>query len=704
MANRQTTHILKNSDIVNRPLPTSLLKGEPIINTADGIMYFSGVTQSTNEWTPAGTGSTASFFEVGSNLYDLRLRNQITQYQGQTSGLAGKFLSGTTTGFVLANISDITNGTNTYVTGGTWVANTLTLGLSDGSTASPITIDNFNNLSLYGTTNVNGDLTVTGTSSLQTVTSTNINVNNVYVGGNLTANTANISTLNSTDLFVTGTEIVNNLTITGTGLYNTTPSGSNPNEIINYGYLTGFVQTADVYVTGSSLTQATNNTDTQTSQLLYHGNPIGGPYSIVTENTFTTGGTYDNTTKNITFTKNDGTTYPVDLSSIDVNDTYVTGGTSTGSSNSSPDATISLEYNQDIPNGTYSLNYKDTFVTGGTYSSGTISFSYNDNTKPGFTVTGIDGTDTYVTGFTYNPLNNTITLSQNEGEPDLFVTISSMSGLTINGNLTVTGNTSLGPTTATTIDAGIIYSGGTNLLTIIDNNDTFVTGFTYNPTNNSLTISRNQGEPDLVQYINSFSGLSVTNLTSGQVVYVGPSGELKTESGFEYNESTDLLTIGNLIVNNPSGSTAIIGQGGLIIGSGGSTANPGIGDLIVHGNFTVYGTGTTITTNELYIEDPTITLNYNPSGSSTTTSIGSGIVIQDGSGIAGTDSTLQIGQLFGNTNINSNTEYTALTGNANRGLFTQLNDILIRNTNGNSGAPDGKRVLAEDDILDGGIY
>jgi hypothetical protein len=78
MAIRNTTHVLKNSDIVNRPLPVSLLKGEPIVNTADGILYFSGVTTSTSEWTPAGTGTTSNFFEVGSNLYDLKLRNQIT--------------------------------------------------------------------------------------------------------------------------------------------------------------------------------------------------------------------------------------------------------------------------------------------------------------------------------------------------------------------------------------------------------------------------------------------------------------------------------------------------------------------------------------------------------------------------------------------------------------------------------------------------
>jgi len=121
MAIRNTTHVLKNSDIVNRPLPSSLLKGEPIVNTADGIVFCSGFTTSTAEWTPAGTGTTANFFEVGSNLYDLRLRNQITKYQDQTgSGLVGKFLSGTTSGFVLADITDIAASVDSYTTGATW--------------------------------------------------------------------------------------------------------------------------------------------------------------------------------------------------------------------------------------------------------------------------------------------------------------------------------------------------------------------------------------------------------------------------------------------------------------------------------------------------------------------------------------------------------------------------------------------------------
>lgn len=45
-------------------------------------------------------------------------------------------------------------------------------------------------------------------------------------------------------------------------------------------------------------------------------------------------------------------------------------------------------------------------------------------------------TDTYVTGFTYN--SNLLTISQNQGQSPLSVTINTMTGLTINGNLSTT--------------------------------------------------------------------------------------------------------------------------------------------------------------------------------------------------------------------------------------------------------------------------
>lgn len=409
MAIRKTRHITKNSNIVNRPLPSSLLAGEAIVNTADGIVWYSGVTSSTNEWTPAGTGATANFFEVGSNLYDLRLRHRLTKYDNISgAGLNGKFLSGTTSGFVLANISDI-QGVDSYVTGGT-----------------------FNNL-----------------------------------------------------------------------------------------------------------------TDT-----------------------------------------------------------------------------ITLRLNED---------------------------------KPDVSITGI--TDYYTTGATL--IGTTAYFDRNNG------------------------------LSAYTLD-----------LSALDVNDTYVTGFTYTPSQNKFTIKRNSGLPDLTASINSVSGLTMSNLTAGRVVYVGTGGLLTDEAGFTYNSATNTLS-------TPSDGSMVVGTGGLTVGSGGSAGVAGTGNVTIHGNLTVFGGAFSAFTSQLYVEDPSITINYNPTGSTIATSNGSGWVVKDGNGISSGNVNLEIRALntftgLTSTNIPSIVEYSGPTGYANRGWITQLNDIILRSTN--TSTPNGVRVLTEFDILDGGTF
>ncbi len=69
--------------------------------------------------------------------------------------------------------------------------------------------------------------------------------------------------------------------------------------------------------------------------------------------------------------------------------------------------------------------------------------------------------DTYVTGYTYS--SNTFTIKQNDGQPDLTSTINSVTSLTVNGNLTVTGNTSLQSTTASTLNISSTPTTDTNL-------------------------------------------------------------------------------------------------------------------------------------------------------------------------------------------------------------------------------------------------
>ena len=517
MAIRTTTHVLKNSDIVNRPLPSSLLKGEPIVNTADGIVFFSGVTTSSNNWTPAGTGTTANFFEVGSNLYDLKIRNQIKSYSGVTN-LSGKFLSGTTTGFVLADVSTIV-GVDTYPTGFTYSNNVVTITQNVSGPTLSVLINTMTGLTIngtlsattanLGTANVSTLNATGGTVTTLSSTTANLGTANVSTlnatGATITtlnATTENVNTLNATgatittltsnNVSVTGTETVNNLTITGTGLYNTTATGSSASEIVNFGSLTAYTTTNDIY------------------------------------------------------------------------------------------------------------------VSGGTYSSGTLTL--NRHNASAVTITGLTSTDTYVTGFTYTPATNT------------------------------------------------------------------------------FTIKQNQGQADLTAQINAVTGLTVSNLTAGRVVYVGTAGLLTDEAGFEYNAGTNTLAVENINA---------------------------AGNVVVQGDLTVFGSAISAFTSQLYVEDPNVVFNYNPTGSTTVTSVNAGLTIQDGSGISGSSVNLDIIRMqyltgLTATQVPSVSEYTATTGYANRGWITQLNDIVIRSTDitdgGSAGDINGVRVLAEFDVLDGGTY
>ena len=70
---------------------------------------------------------------------------------------------------------------------------------------------------------------------------------------------------------------------------------------------------------GLAVTSGTASTNTTTGAFTVAGG-VGNN---------TTGGTWNSGTTAIDFTRNDGVTYSVSLSNIDVNDTYVTGGTVT---------------------------------------------------------------------------------------------------------------------------------------------------------------------------------------------------------------------------------------------------------------------------------------------------------------------------------------------------------------------------------------
>lgn len=277
MANRIATHILKHSDVLGRPLPSSLLGGEPIVNTADGIMYFSGVTASSNGWTPSGTGGAANFFEVGSNLYDLQLRNRITKYEGASgSGLIGKFLSGTTDGFVLSDIADIA-GIDTFTTGFTYSNNVATIKRNLGLPDLSITINSMTGLTVNGVLDAD-----TGTFDTSNITNANIT--------NLGATAGTITTLGSTNatLEIGNITHANIITLGATGGTITTldTTSLNLGKIDKYSGLSN--------VSGKFLSGTTS------------GFELANISDIIGVDTYVTGFTYTPSTNTITLSQNVG--------------------------------------------------------------------------------------------------------------------------------------------------------------------------------------------------------------------------------------------------------------------------------------------------------------------------------------------------------------------------------------------------------------
>lgn len=148
------------------------------------------------------------------------------------------------------------------------------------------------------------------------------------------------------------------------------------------------------------------------------------------------------------------------------------------------------------------LSIQDTYVTGGTYSDGTAIFT--NNTGGTFNVSGFytGATDVFVTGATYNNLNEFVYTNNTGGT--FSVSFEQVSGFTINGNLIVTGNTNLQAFSATT---GYLYSSGSTIFQIDGNQGTLM-----NVGNNSLGIVLN---------INTPSGFPIFDIYDDSTILMG---------------------------------------------------------------------------------------------------------------------------------------------------------------------------------------
>jgi hypothetical protein len=310
------------------------------------------------------------------------------------------------------NVTGFLTGTTTdyFVTGGTFNKNTetLTLKRNDGGI---VTVTGFTDIFVTGGTYSNGSL------SLRNNNGQTFLVNGFYTGG--------------TDITITG------------GTYNdgTLTLVNNTGGTIDVtGFYTGETSYVNSITTGSGLS----------------GNSTTGNVTIV------------NTSPDLTVTLSGGTgiltggTYPnftITNTLPDLNVT-LTGGTNIEVTGSYPNFGVNYTGQTEFPY----LPLSGGTVTGNTNVDGTfVASTISATTYQNLPVS----VDTFVTGFSYS--NNTFTLSRNQSQPNLTATINTVTGLTINGNLVVTGTTLVNTLTGTT---AVLSGSGQNVLTIIGSGST----------------------------------------------------------------------------------------------------------------------------------------------------------------------------------------------------------------------------------------
>jgi hypothetical protein len=718
MAQRNVTITLRDKQTTGGSIPGTALMGEPFINLYDGVLKFSAVTGGGFE-----PSTQTGVFEVGSALYNQKITNRlnindnfiisgdtgkISTYQG-TNVLSNKFLSGTSTGFVLADITDIAASTDSYTTGATWVPNTLTLKLNQGKPDVTVSIGTFNTLTATGATNLNtlfsttvsggtlfsgstnvGSLfvntisngtntTVGGSANHRTVnlvdspSVNNITYSGTSTGGNSIATNVSATTLysgstNVDSLFVKGVSAGSNTTIGGSSQYPIVNIVASPsfNNITYSGTSTGgnsvatnVSATTGFYSAGTSLETIIYNIANSTENITSIGNGLNtytagtanAPTVNISAATLASLSVSGATTLNTLFatTVSGGTLFSgsTNIGGLFVN--TISNGTNTTVGGSANHRTVNLVDSPSLNNITYSgistggnsvaTNVSATTFFSGSTNLGTVINSAITGITSNLTSTRVQPGTNITTGGTAN--NPTINL----------VDSPSVNGLTVSG----TGNFT-----------GLLQSGGTTLGNLFVNDVTAGTNISIGGSANHPTV--NVISSPVFAGLVSATGFTDSSLTAGRVIYAGVGGRLTDEAGFTYDANADTLNTKHITVGAP--------------GQSGTSAT-------IYGDVLIIGQAISGFTSELYIEDNNIFLNYNPTASTVSTSLGAGWSIQDGDGVAAGDVFFDI-------------RGTA-TGVDNRSFATNLNDLRIRET-GTVSAPNGVRVLAELDLLDGGSY
>ena len=371
----------------------------------------------------------------------------------------------------------------------------------------------------------------------------------LFVSNNITGDTLTLSTINQDDTLTkvlvwsdSSNRIVyrNLSTITGDTNVdtNTFVSGGTYNGITNNidfnGNSTGTTFSVDLTSLVNSVSGDTyivsGNANAATSELSFTNNS-GGTFNVTNSAALfsdndinVTGGTYNPSNGCVTFNTNSGTTFDVCGFVTGLTDSYTTTSYLSGSEIRFDNNIQGVNYyNVDLDpllSGFTTGNTLEETLLLGNVSNGNdivmsegddIVFKYagfnnNINTNPLTSNRTIlfqdkDGvvallSDTtghtenfYVTGFTYDNAN-TFTISRNDGV-DLNSSFNTVTGLTVNGDLDVTGDTTLGPLTATSVTSNSAINVFNEHINIRDNSY-FLQGRTVADVNVSLIGVDNQ--------------------------------------------------------------------------------------------------------------------------------------------------------------------------------------------------------------------
>ena len=324
---------------------------------------------------------------------------------------------------------------------------------------------------------------------------------NLYTNDELTASTINASTFYSG-----GTNLINIIelsSITG-GTFN-----SNTDTLTLYKNsgnvnITGFT---DYYTTGATLIGDTVYFDRNDLLSAYTVNLS----SLVVNDIYVTGVTFSN--NNLLIVRNDGVRLNTFINTF-------TGLTINGllQANTISATTISASTFYGDGSNLTGISTQDTSITGGSYNQSTGTASFTNNTGGTFTVSGFT---TPFTGGTINSLTaTTISATTYQGLPtDIRVTGGTYSNNT--GQTTFTNNT-----------------GGTFSVSgyFKTSDDIFVSGLTFNNGNYDLILSRNDGNSFTANLGVLASDVTITggtyNPNTGVATFTNNSGGTFTVSGF----------------------------------------------------------------------------------------------------------------------------------------------------------------------------